>query len=159
MARTAAAPELEPLSMPQKKPVAPFCPFVDIASLAMRPHSETLQRAARPINDRPVRYLIYSQALTRNSVPRTTGPVLAMHNSGDTAENRGRVLPSDRAGSFSVALSEHSLWSLVFLGGVTIQCARIESAEPFEAFSAANCSAAVVPPRRLEHHAINVVQF
>jgi len=48
----------------------------------MRPHSETLQLAARPVNFRALRYLICSQALTRNSVARTTGPVLAIHNSG-----------------------------------------------------------------------------
>jgi hypothetical protein len=145
--------------MPQKKTVAVVCPFVDIASLPMRPHSETLQLAARPIESLPVCYLIYSQALTRYSVPRTTGPVLAMHNSGDTAENRGGVLPSMRAGAFTVVLSEPSRCGLVFWGGVRIRHAPIQSAEPFEALSAANGSAAIVPLRRLEHHAINVVQF
>jgi hypothetical protein len=82
----------------------------------MRPHSETLQLAAWPISSRAVRYLIYSQALTRKSVPRTTGPVLAMHSSGDTGENRGRVLPSVRAGGFTVAVSEPSRRGIGILG-------------------------------------------
>ena len=69
---------------------------MDIANLAMRPHSETLRLAAWAKSSPRIRYLICSQALTRNSVPRTTGPVLAMHESGETAENPGRVLLSMR---------------------------------------------------------------
>ena len=82
-----------------------------------------------------------------------------MHIPGDTAENRGSALPSMRRVSFTIALSEPSRRGLVFWGGVRVRHAHIQSAEPFEAFSATNCSAADLPLRRLEHHAINAVQY
>jgi hypothetical protein len=124
----------------------------------MRPHSETLRFATWPKRSQLVRYLIYSQALTRKSVPRTTGPVLAMNSLEDTAESLGRVLLSVRAGGFSISLSEPSHRALYFLGGLKKRHARLKSAEPFEVFSAANRSAAAVPPRRLEHHVINILR-
>ena len=77
---------------------------------------------------------------------------------GDTAENLGRVLLSMRAGGFTISLSEPSHKALHFLGGLKKQSARTKSAEPFEVFSAASCSAAAVPPRRFEHHVINILR-
>jgi hypothetical protein len=96
-----AAPVLQPLPSLRERPVAEFCPFVDIASLAMRPHSETLPLPTAQMTPHPIRYLIYSQALTRKMLHASTGHVLAMKNSGDTAENLRRVLPGMRHGSFT----------------------------------------------------------
>jgi len=72
----------------------------------VRPHSETLPPAAKPIIAFSFRYLIYSQALTRNILPATTGHVLAMNSLGDTAENTGRILLGMRASSFTISLPE-----------------------------------------------------
>jgi hypothetical protein len=146
---------VQPLNRLRKMPVDGFCPFVDIVGLAMRSHSETLRLAAWPKSSRSARYLICSQALIRKSVPRITGPVLAMNSLEHTAENRGRVLLSMRAGAFSNSLSRPSHRVLSLLGGSRRRHARLKSAEAFEVFSAANCSAAAVPPRRFEHHVIN----
>ena len=131
---------------------------MDIVGLGMRSHSETLRLAAWPKRSRSARYLVCSQALIRKSVPRTTGPVLAMNSFEHTAENRGRVLLSMRVGGFTISLSEPSHKALHFLGGLKKQSARTKSAEPFEVFSAASCSAAAVPPRRFEHHVINILR-
>jgi hypothetical protein len=62
-----------------------------------------------------------------------------------------------RAGDFAASLSEPSRQALYSLGGLRTRHAHIKSAERFEAFSAANRSAADIALRRLDHNVINVL--
>jgi hypothetical protein len=64
-----------------------------------------------------------------------------------------------RARGFTISLSEPSHRAWYFLSGLKKRSARFKSAEPFEVFSAANYSAAAVPPRRFEIHAINILRI
>jgi hypothetical protein len=92
----------------QRRAVAGFCPFVESAARSMRPHSETPPLADRPKGSRAAPYLIYSQALTRKSPPRTTGHILAMHEMGNTAECLGRIRRNIGADNSAISLADCS---------------------------------------------------
>jgi hypothetical protein len=82
-----------------------------------------------------------------------------MTETGNTAECLVRIPLSGCDGGSANRLAKSSHQGFVVFERLGSTTSSIKSAEPFEVFSAVNCCAAVVPPRRLEHHVINILRF